>query len=190
MPYQSIQETELKGLFRLQPKVFGDKRGWYSPSLEVAEFEAATGIKFRLTQVASSFNAKKGVFRGLHYQKPETQGKLVMATSGSVLDIGLDLRQTSPTFGKYFAEILSAENQNQLWLPPGFAHGYLSLEDNTRFTYYVTDGVYDGGIHDKGVNAFDPSLDIKWPFDIAQMNINERDKNWPKLSDLKTQDLL
>lgn len=189
MPYKFIQETELKGLFRLQPQIFGDARGWYSPSLEVSEFEAATGIKFRLTQVASSFNARRGIFRGLHFQKPETQGKIVMATSGSVLDIGLDIRQNSPTFGQHISEILSAEKQNQLWLPPGFAHGYLALEDNTCFTYYVTDGVYSPK-SEKGVNPFDPALNIDLPFSRDEIKFSNKDLVLPNLIDIPKEDLL
>ena len=111
MPYLSITETKLKGLFRLQPKIFNDNRGWYSPTLEISEFKTATGIKFNLTQVATSFNAQKGVFRGLHYQKPETQGKLIMATAGSILDIALDIRKNSPTFGQHLTELLSADSK-------------------------------------------------------------------------------
>lgn len=189
MPYEFIRESEIKGLFRLQPQVFGDNRGWYSPALEVSEFETATGQKFQLTQIASSFNAQKGVFRGLHYQNPETQGKLVMATAGSVLDIALDIRKNSPTFGQYVAEILTAEKQNQLWIPPGFAHGYLSLEDNSRFTYFVTDGVYSPET-EKGINIFDPKLDIKLPLPRQDIIIKDKDLNLPFLEAVSSEELL
>lgn len=189
MPYLSITETKLKDLFRLQPKIFNDNRGWYSPTLEISEFEAATGIKFNLTQVATSFNAHKGVFRGLHYQKPETQGKLVMATVGSILDIVLDIRQNSPTFGQHLTELLSAEQQNQLWIPPGFAHGYLALEDNSRFTYFVTDGIYSPA-SEKGVNVFDPQLAIDLPMTKEAIIIKDKDLNFPYLADIKSEDLL
>ncbi len=189
MPYLSITETELSGLFRLQPKVFSDNRGWYSPILEVSEFEAATKTTFRLIQAASSFNTQKGVFRGLHYQNPNTQGKLVMATAGTVLDIALDIRKNSATFGQHVAEILSAEKQNQLWLPPGFAHGYLALENNSRFTYFVTDGIYSPE-SEKGVNVFDPQLSINLPISREEIIIKDKDLNFPNLADIEAKDLL
>ena len=190
MPYEQISETNLKGVFKIQPKVFTDKRGYYSPTLVISEFENATNISFNLIQVASSFNSEKGVFRGLHYQAPPyTQGKLVMATEGSVLDIVLDIRKNSPTFGQHVTEILTAEKQNQLWVPPGFAHGYLALENNTRFTYFVTDGIYSPQ-SERGINVFDPDLLINLPLSHSEIELSGKDKILPNLKDISQKDLL
>ena len=190
MPYEQISETDLKGVFKIQPKVFTDARGYYSPTLVVSEFEEATRINFNLIQIATSFNSEKGVFRGLHYQASRyTQGKLVMATEGSVLDIALDIRRKSPTFGQHISEVLTAEEQNQLWVPPGFAHGYLALENNTRFTYFVTDGVYSPQ-NERGVNIFDPSLKIKLPLYRYKYILSDKDELLPNLSDISKEDLL
>ncbi|MDD3998681.1 MAG: dTDP-4-dehydrorhamnose 3,5-epimerase [Candidatus Shapirobacteria bacterium] len=190
MPYEQISETDLKGVFKIQPKVFTDARGYYSPTLVVSEFEEATRINFNLIQIATSFNSEKGVFRGLHYQaSPYTQGKLVMATEGSVLDIVLDIRKNSSTFGKHITEILTAKKQNQLWIPPGFAHGYLALENNTRFTYFVTDGVYSPQ-NEKGVNIFDPMLEIDLPLSNSEIKLSDKDQLLPSLSNIAKEDLL
>lgn len=190
MPYEQISETSLKGVFKIQPKVFIDARGYYSPTFVVSEFEKATDYSFNLIQIASSFNSEKGVFRGLHYQaSPYTQGKLVMATEGSVLDIALDIRKNSPTFGQHVTEILTAEKQNQLWVPPGFAHGYLALENNTRFTYFVTDGVYSPQ-NERGVNVFDPSLEIGLPLSRREIKLSDKDQLLPNLMDILKEDLL
>jgi dTDP-4-dehydrorhamnose 3,5-epimerase len=190
MPYEHITETKLKGVFRIQPKIFTDERGSYSPSLVISEFENATKTRFNLLQVGTSINLEKGVFRGLHYQAPPyTQGKLVMATEGSVLDIALDIRRKSPTFGQHISEVLTAEEQNQLWVPPGFAHGYLALENNTRFTYFVTDGVYSPQ-NERGVNIFDPSLKIKLPLYRYKYILSDKDELLPNLSDISKEDLL
>jgi dTDP-4-dehydrorhamnose 3,5-epimerase len=189
MPYQSFDKTEIDGIFKVQPKVFGDERGWYYPELEMQEFKIATGVSLHITQIASSFNAQKGILRGLHYQKPETQGKLVEVVFGSVQDVAVDIRQGSPTFGKVVSAVLTAKDHNQLWVPPGCAHGYLALEDNTRFTYVVTDGLYTPA-NEKGVNPFDPDLNIRWLIPKDQMNLKDRDQNWLMLKDFKAEDLL
>lgn len=190
MPYEQIIESKLKGVFQIQPKIFSDPRGYYSPTLVVSEFEKATSSSFNLIQIASSFNSEKGVFRGLHYQAPpHTQGKLVMATEGSVLDIVLDIRKNSPTFGKHITELLTAEKQNQLWIPPGFAHGYLALENNTLFTYFVTDGVYSPQ-SERGVSVFDPMLEIDLPLSLSEIKLSDKDQLLPNLSDISKEELL
>ena len=190
MPYEKITETSLKGVFQIQPKIFRDERGYYSPTLVISEFEQATNVPFNLIQVATSFNSEKGIFRGLHYQAPPyTQGKLVMATQGSVLDIALDIRKNSPTFGQCVTEELTAEKQNQFWIPPGFAHGYLALENNTRFTYFVTDGIYSPQ-NEKGINVFDPSLHLNLPLSRGEIKLSEKDALLPILSNVSKKDLL
>jgi len=182
MPYTSINKTEIEGVFVIQPKVFGDERGWYCPDLELTEFFEATGIQLRITQIASSYNLAQGVLRGLHYQKPETQGKLVRVVSGSVYDVAVDLRKSSPTFGKYFGATLTAKDHNQLFVPVGCAHGYLALEPNTEFNYVVTDGVYSPQF-EHGLNPFDPQIAIAWPLPKEQMVLKDRDLQLPNLKD-------
>ncbi len=189
MPYDSFTKTEIDGVWLIQPKVFGDERGWYCPEIEIAEFEKAIGIKFNLTQMASSFNLKTGILRGLHYQKPNTQGKLVQVIFGSVLDVAVDIRQSSPTFGKVVSQLLTATKHNQIWIPPGCAHGYLALEESTRFNYLVTDGIYDPPA-EKGVNPFDPDLHISWSLPREQLDLKDRDLSLPNLKDIPSSDLL
>ncbi len=112
-----------------------------------------------------------------------------MATEGSVLDIVLDIRKNSPTFGQHVTEILTAEKQNQLWVPPGFAHGYLALENNTRFTYFVTDGIYSPQ-SERGINVFDPDLLINLPLSRSEIVLSGKDKILPNLRDISPKDLL
>lgn len=189
MPYESFCKTEINGVFQIQPKIFGDPRGWYCPEFEKSEFEKIIGSKFNFIQLASSFNQKKGILRGIHYQTNKPQGKLVQVVSGSVLDVGVDIRQKSPTFGKTVAVILTAKDHNQLWLPPGIAHGYIALEDNTRFNYLVTDSSYNPQ-SEKGINPFDPSLSIDWIIPKEQIQIKERDRLYPNLFDIPPEELL
>lgn len=190
MPYQTIVPTEVKDVFKIQPKVFGDERGWYVPELELSELENAISQKLPITQIASSYNSKAGILRGLHYQlSPQTQGKLVQATRGSVLDVALDIRQNSPTFGKFVAELLTAKDHNQLWVPPGCAHGYLALEADTIFSYVVTNGTYDTTL-ERGINPFDLELNIPWGMDRSLMDLKDRDLKFPNLSAVSTNDLL
>lgn len=188
MPYQLISQTEIEGVFMIQPKLFGDERGWYCPDLEVSEFEKTTGIKLVITQIASSYNLQKGVLRGLHYQKPNTQGKLVRVVAGSVLDVAVDLRQNSRTFGKYVSSILTAKDHNQLFVPTGCAHGYIALEDRTEFNYVVTNGIYDTSA-EHGVNPFDQQLKIDWKLPREQMILKDRDLSLPNLQDISPENL-
>lgn len=183
MPYQSFTKTEIDGVFVIQPKLFGDERGWYCPNFELSEFEANTGVSFNFVQKATSFNANKGVLRGLHYQLPSAQGKLVEVISGTVQDVAVDLRRSSPTFGKVVSVTLAASNHNQLWIPVGCAHGYLALEDNTSFTYLVTEGAYTPEA-EHGLNPFDPTLNLSWLLPRDQMNLKDRDLSWPNLADI------
>ncbi len=189
MPYQNISPTEVNGVYLIQPKVFGDERGWYCPELEVAELESAIGLKLSFTQIASSYNEKAGILRGLHFQKPNPQGKIAQVSFGSVLDVALDVRRNSPTFGRHVEAVLTAKDHNQLFIPAGCAHGFIALEPGTRFNYFVTDGIYDTSA-EKGVKPFDPELNINWRFPREQMNFKDRDLHWPNLKDIPTENLL
>src|SRR5947207_9516441 len=137
MPY-TVKETALPGVLLLEPRVFGDERGFFYESFNQRDFELATGVRATFVQDNHSRSAR-GVLRGLHYQIQHAQGKLVRVTEGEVFDVAVDLRRSSPNFGKWMGEILSAENKRMLWIPPGFAHGFVVLSQWAEFLYKATD---------------------------------------------------
>ncbi len=155
-----IHATPLQDVLVIEPKVFGDERGWFYESFNQSEFQVATGIDVSFVQDNHSLS-KQGILRGLHYQTQHVQGKLVRVTHGSVFDVSVDLRQSSSTFGQWFGLELSAENHLQLWVPPGFAHGFLVLSDHAEFLYKTTD-YYDSG-SERCLIWNDPSVGIQWP---------------------------
>jgi dTDP-4-dehydrorhamnose 3,5-epimerase len=154
--------TTLPEVLILEPKVFGDARGFFFESYNRRAFRDAAGFDADFVQDNHSRSAK-GVLRGLHYQIQQPQGKLVRVVSGSVLDVAVDIRRSSPRFGHYGAVELSAENQRMLWIPPGFAHGFLVLSDSADFLYKTTD--YWAPQHERCVRWDDPELAIPWPLD-------------------------
>lgn len=156
--------TAIPGVFIIEPKVFGDERGFFFESFNAKAFEAATGVKREFVQDNHSRSAR-GVLRGLHYQLQQAQGKLVRVTAGEVFDVAVDLRRSSPTFGQWVGEILSAENKRQLWVPEGFAHGFVVLSDYAEFLYKTTD--YYAPEHERSIRWDDPDLAINWPFTEA-----------------------
>jgi len=145
-----------------EPKVFGDDRGFFFESFNQARFEEAVGRSVSFVQDNHS-RSSKGVLRGLHYQIQQTQGKLVRVTAGTVFDVAVDLRKSSPTFGKWVGEILSAENKRQLWVPEGFGHGFVVLSDSAEFLYKTTD--YYAPQYERSIAWNDPDLAIDWQFD-------------------------
>ncbi len=147
-------------LLLLEPKVFGDTRGFFLESYNQRAFHAATGLAPVFIQDNHSKSAKN-VLRGLHYQIKQAQGKLVRVTAGAVFDVAVDIRKSSPTFGKWVGETLSAENKRQLWIPEGFAHGFLVLEDNTEVLYKTTD--YYAPEHERCIAWDDPAIGVQWP---------------------------
>lgn len=147
-------------VFLIEPQVFGDERGFFFESFNQAKFEQAIGKKVTFVQDNHS-KSSKGVLRGLHYQDPKPQGKLVRVTQGEVFDVAVDIRKNSPTFGKWVAEILSAENKKQLWIPEGLAHGFLVLSETAEFLYKTTD--YYAPEFEKCIIWNDPTLNISWP---------------------------
>ena len=147
-------------VFLIEPQVFGDKRGFFFESYNQAKFEQAIGRKLTFVQDNHS-KSSKGVLRGLHFQDPKPQGKLVRVTQGEVFDVAVDIRKGSPTFGKWVAEILSAENKKQLWIPEGLAHGFLVLSETSEFLYKTTD--YYAPEDEKCIAWDDPTLSIPWP---------------------------
>ena len=147
-------------VFLIEPEVFGDERGFFYESFNQAKFESAIGRKVNFVQDNHS-KSSKGVLRGLHYQDPKSQGKLVRVTQGEVFDVAVDIRPKSSTFGKWVAEILSGENKRQLWIPEGFAHGFLVLSDTAEFLYKTSD--YYAPEFERCIIWNDCDLQIKWP---------------------------
>lgn len=154
-----VIETKIKGLLIIEPKVFGDKRGYFMEMFQEKRYLEKVGIKQTFVQDNRSYSSK-GVLRGLHFQKTKPQGKLVSVLHGEVLDVALDLRKDSGTFGQWQSVMLSGENKKQLWLPPGFAHGFTVLSDTADFQYKCTD-YYDPTDED-GIIWNDETLKIDW----------------------------
>ena len=159
MPY-TVTPTALPEVLLLQPKVFGDTRGFFFESFNARDFESATGLKRKFVQDNHSRSAK-GVLRGLHYQIQHPQGKLVRVTQGEVFDVAVDLRRSSANFGKWTGVSLSGDNKTQFWVPEGFAHGFLVLSDTAEFLYKTTD--YWHSEHECSLLWNDPALGIDWP---------------------------
>ncbi|NUU39098.1 dTDP-4-dehydrorhamnose 3,5-epimerase [Pseudomonas sp. C2B4] len=154
--------TDLHGVLIIEPKVFGDERGFFYESFNAKAFAEATGLTPQFVQDNHS-RSQKGVLRGLHYQLENTQGKLVRVTVGEVLDVAVDIRRSSPHFGKWVAVRLSAENHRQLWVPEGFAHGFVVLSDFAEFLYKTTD--YYTPSAERSIRWDDPDLAIDWQLD-------------------------
>jgi dTDP-4-dehydrorhamnose 3,5-epimerase len=156
----TVTPTALPDVLLIEPKVFGDARGFFMESFNLREFRAATGVQLDFVQDNHS-RSGQGVLRGLHYQITHAQGKLVRVTSGSVYDVAVDLRRSSPTFGKWCGMELSADNKRQLWIPPGFAHGFLVTSESAEFLYKTTD--YYHPEHERSLLWNDPEVGIDWP---------------------------
>ena len=157
----------------LEPKVFGDERGFFYESFNQARFEEAIGRSANFVQDNHSRSAK-GVLRGLHYQIQQAQGKLVRVVAGTVFDVAVDLRKSSPTFGQWVGEILSGDNKRQLWVPEGFGHGFVVLSENAEFLYKTTD--YYAPQHERSIAWNDPDLAIDWQFEGAP-SLSAKDAN-------------
>lgn len=155
-----VVKTPIEGVLLIKPQVFGDERGYFVETWQKECYEAA-GINLPFVQDNHS-KSTKGILRGLHFQKQHPQGKLVMVSLGEVFDVAVDIRKGSPTFGKWFGAILNQENQNQLWIPPGMAHGFVVLSDVAHFHYKCTDFYHPG---DEGsIRWNDPTIGIDWPY--------------------------
>lgn len=174
-------ETEIPGVWIIEPKVFEDARGYFMEAWKKEEFERHVG-KINFVQDNESCSSK-GVLRGLHYQlAPYSQSKLVRVIKGTVLDVAVDLRVGSPTFGKYVSVELSGENKRQFFVPQGFAHGFHVLSDEAVFTYKV-DNPYTPS-HERGIRFDDPSVGVDWGItDPAVVNLSDKDRNAPLLKD-------
>lgn len=156
----------------LEPKVFGDERGFFFESFNQANFEAAVGKPVKFVQDNHS-RSVKNVLRGLHYQIQQPQGKLVRVVQGEVFDVAVDIRRSSASFGKWVGEILSAENKRQLWVPEGFAHGFLVLSNSAEFLYKTTNYYAPG--FERCIAWSDASLAVNWPIDIGEPALSSKD---------------
>lgn len=171
-----IETTSLNGPTIITPSRFGDHRGFFSQTF-VSQSLIDAGIPDQWMQDNHSFSSERGVVRGLHWQSPPfAQAKLVRVTRGAILDVIVDIRQGSPTYGRHLGVELSAENWRQLYVPIGFAHGFCTLTDETEVLYKVSAGYSPA--HEGGVSWADPALAIEWPVAEGQAVLSERDRNW------------
>ncbi|OOL39097.1 dTDP-4-dehydrorhamnose 3,5-epimerase [Pseudomonas sp. FSL W5-0299] len=173
----NVTQTDLPGVLIIEPKIFGDERGFFYESFNARAFEQATGLKKAFVQDNHS-RSRKGVLRGLHYQLEHTQGKLVRVTAGEVLDVAVDIRRSSPNFGRWASVRLSAKNNRQLWIPEGFAHGFMVLSEYAEFLYKTTD--YYEPTAERCIRWNDPTLAINWELEDAPQ-LSDKDqhgKSW------------
>lgn len=174
--------TAIADVFLLEPRVFGDERGFFYESFNARAFAQATGADVQFVQDNHSKSAK-GVLRGLHFQSQQPQGKLVRVTVGAVFDVAVDIRPQSPSYGTWVGEILSAENRRQLWIPAGLAHGFLVVSDSAEFLYKTTD--FYAPQYEKCIRWDDPSLQIAWPLDGKQPQLSGKDAQGQLFLDTK-----
>jgi dTDP-4-dehydrorhamnose 3,5-epimerase len=176
-----VTPTVLPEVLVLEPKVFGDDRGFFMESYNRQTFRQVTGVDVDFVQDNHS-RSMRGVLRGLHYQRPpRAQGKLVRVTAGRVFDVAVDVRRSSPRFGLWTGAELSAENRRQLWIPPGFAHGFLVMSENADFLYKTTD--YYSPEDDGAVQWSDPSIGIQWPTAGLSVILSPKDAAAPLLAE-------
>jgi dTDP-4-dehydrorhamnose 3,5-epimerase len=175
-------ETEIPDVKVLVPKKFGDERGFFSETYNHKTIGKLLGQDLDFVQDNHAFSAAKGVVRGLHYQLPPmAQGKLVRVTRGAIHDVAVDIRKGSPTFGKHVRRLISAENWHQIWVPPGFAHGYATLEPNTEVLYKVTN--YYSPKNEAGIRWNDSAIGIEWGVDLTSVILSGKDAVNPMLSE-------
>ncbi|PTA94188.1 dTDP-4-dehydrorhamnose 3,5-epimerase [Kluyvera sp. Nf5] len=179
----NVIKTAIPEVFIFEPKVFGDARGFFFESFSQKIFEEAVGKKIDFVQDNHS-QSQKGVLRGLHYQlDPHAQGKLVRCIEGEVFDVAVDIRKYSATFGQWVGAVLSAENKRQLWIPEGFAHGFLTLSDTAQFVYKATN--YYAPQSERCIIWNDPQINIEWP-EAGQVQLSAKDQNGLLLSGAET----
>jgi dTDP-4-dehydrorhamnose 3,5-epimerase len=181
-----LTRTAIDGVLILEPRVFGDERGFFLESYNQKAFDDALGRELRFVQDNHSRSAR-GVLRGLHYQlPPHAQGKLVRVTQGSVFDVAVDMRRCSPTFGRWVGVELSGQNHRQLWLPPGMAHGFLVTSDSADFLYKTT--AYYAPQAERSVRWDDPAIGIDWPLPGGAPTLSSKDAAAPSLAEAPTFD--
>ena len=176
----TFHKTEIEGVIVIEPTVFGDNRGYFMETYQLEEFQAG-GVDTVFVQDNQS-KSRKGVLRGLHFQKNYPQGKLVRVINGEVFDVAVDLRKGSKTYGKWVGVVLSAENKKQLFVPEGFAHGFVVLSDEAEFVYKCT-RLYDP-TDELGIRYDDPDIGIVWPEVDAEILLSEKDKKQPSFKEV------
>lgn len=177
-----VTATAIADVLVLEPRVFGDARGFFYESFNQQAFDDATGGRYRFVQDNHS-RSSQGVLRGLHYQVEQPQGKLVRVARGAVFDVAVDIRKSSPTFGRWVGVELSEDNHRQLWVPPGFAHGFLVLSETADFLYKTTD--YYAPAHERCIAWNDPAIGIDWPT-AAEPRLSSKDQLGQWLQDAQT----
>jgi len=181
-----VRSLGLDGVLEISPRKFGDDRGFFSETYNAKSF-AEAGIDLTFVQDNHSYSAAKDVVRGLHYQLPPfAQDKLVRVTRGAILDVAVDIRKSSPTFGKWIALEVSAEKWNQILVPKGFAHGFMTLVENTEVIYKVTS--YYSPEHDRSIRFDDPTIGIDWPISSSSVQLSDKDKKAPLFADAEVFD--
>jgi dTDP-4-dehydrorhamnose 3,5-epimerase len=178
----TFNETRIKGVYIIDVKTYGDNRGYFMETYKESDFKEA-GLDYNFVQDNQS-SSRKGVLRGLHFQKTHPQAKLVRVLKGEVFDVAVDLRKNSPTYGQWVGVILSEENKRQFMIPRGFAHGFVVMSDYAEFAYKCDDLYHpeDEG----GIMWNDPAIGIEWP-EVGELILSEKDKVHPSLADLKTE---
>lgn len=175
-----IRPLGLEGVFEIIPKKFGDARGFFSETYKVNAL-ADAGIDLDFVQDNQSYSAQKGVVRGLHYQLPPfAQDKLVRVIRGAIVDVAVDIRKSSPNFGKWVALEVSAEKWNQILVPKGFAHGFITLTEDTEVIYKVTN--YYSPEHDRSIRFDDPAIGVEWPIPASGVQLSDKDQKAPLLA--------
>ncbi|WP_299019763.1 dTDP-4-dehydrorhamnose 3,5-epimerase [uncultured Tepidimonas sp.] len=175
----TVTPTAIADVLILEPRVFGDARGFFFESFNQRDFEAATGLRGVTFVQDNHSRSARGVLRGLHYQVlPHAQGKLVRVVRGAAFDVAVDIRPDSPTYGRWVGVELSESNHRQLWIPPGLAHGFLTLSDEADFLYKTTD--YYSPAHERCIRWDDPTLAIEWPLGGRAPQVSEKDSRAPR----------
>lgn len=184
MSVLEVRRLELDGLLEIRPKRFSDERGFFSEVWREDQM-AEAGIDARFVQDNHSFSAARGVLRGLHFQRPPAaQDKLVRVAHGSIFDVAVDIRSGSPTFGQWAGLVISAAEWNQLFVPRGFAHGFVTLEEGTEVLYKVS--AHYSPEHERAVRFDDPAIGIHWPVEAGALILSEKDRSAPPLADVET----
>ena len=178
-----VTRLSIPEVMLIEPKVFGDERGFFYESFNQRAFNEATGTNYQFVQDNHS-RSSQGVLRGMHYQIKQPQGKLVRVVQGAVFDVAVDLRRSSPTFGQWVGEELSADNKKQLWVPPGFAHGFLVLSETAEFLYKTTD--YYAAEHERCILWSDHTVGIAWPAHMTAPQLSAKDQQGAMLVGAET----
>lgn len=176
----NVIQTEIPEVLLIEPKVFGDERGFFMESFNQRNFSEKTGVNLEFVQDNHS-RSTKGVLRGLHYQIQQAQGKLLRAVAGEIFDVAVDIRKNSPNFGKWVGYLLSAENKRQFWVPPGFAHGFLVVSETADVLYKTTD--YYAPEYERSIIWNDPEIGIIWPLEGIEVKLSKKDEAGTTLKD-------